>query len=163
PQKGLDSLVRAVASIAPKRRPRLRAFGDGPALAEVRAEAVRLGVTLDAPGASSTAAVRAGIDHAALAVLPSRWAEPFGYAGIEAFARERTAVAFDVGGVRAWLDDGTNGIAVRAGDERALGEAINELLHDAARRARLAHRARQDAERFRAGSVAEALLSAYRG
>jgi glycosyltransferase involved in cell wall biosynthesis len=163
PQKGLDSLVRAVASIAPKRRPRVRAFGDGPALADVRAEAALLGVALDAPGSVAPAAVRAGIDHAALLALPSRWAEPFGYAGIEAFARERTVAAYDVGGVRAWLDDGANGVAICAGDEAAFGGTIDALLHDAAHRARLAQRARHDAERYRAERVAEALLSAYRG
>jgi glycosyltransferase involved in cell wall biosynthesis len=161
PQKGLDSLVRAVASIPPKRRPRVRAFGEGPALESVCAEAARLGVTLDAPGSVAPATVRAAMDHAALVVLPSRWAEPFGYAGIEAFARERTVVAYDVGGIRAWLDDGANGIAVRAGDETALGDAIDELLHDGERRTRLAHRARQDAERFRTAPLAETLLRAY--
>jgi glycosyltransferase involved in cell wall biosynthesis len=95
-------------------------------------------------------------------VLPSRWAEPFGYVGIEAFARARTVVAYDVGGVRAWLDDGRNGIAVSPGDERALGDAIAALLDDDARRTQLARRARADAERFRAAPVIDALRNAYR-
>ena len=162
PQKGLDVLVRAVARIAPERRPRVRALGDGPALADVRDEAARLGVELDAPGTVAPEALRAALDAAALVALPSRWAEPFGYVGIEAFARERTVVAYDVGGVRAWLDDGTNGVAVAAGDERAFAGALEALLDDAGRRARLAGRAREDAERFRAATIVEALLSAYR-
>ena len=108
-------------------------------------------------------AVRAAIDGAAFVVLPSRWAEPFGYVGIEAFARGRTVVAYDMGGVRTWLDDGVNGLAVRPGDERALGDAIDTLLHDNARRTALARRARTDAERYRVAPVADALLSAYRG
>jgi glycosyltransferase involved in cell wall biosynthesis len=162
PQKGLDSLVRAIGRIARERRPRVRALGDGPALAEVRALAETLGVTLDAPGAVAPDAVRAALDDAALVALPSRWAEPFSYVGIEAFARARTVVAYDVGGVRAWLDDGVNGVAVGAGDERALGGAIAALLDDDAGRARLAQRARADAERFRAAAVIDATLSAYR-
>jgi len=161
-QKGLDALVRAVAHIAPGHRPRVRALGDGPALGDVRAEAAALGVELDAPGAVTPDVVRAAFDDAALVVVPSRWAEPFGYVGIEAFARARTAVAFDVGGVRAWLADGVNGVAVGAGDERALGDAIASLLDDDTRRAQLARRARADAERFRAVPVIDALLSAYR-
>jgi glycosyltransferase involved in cell wall biosynthesis len=163
PQKGLDSLVRAVARIAPERRPRVHALGDGPALGGVREEAARLGVALDAPGAVPHHTLRTAIDRAALVALPSLWAEPFGYVGIEAFARGRTVVAYDSGGVCTWLDDGNNGVAVRPGDERALGEAIDALLHDAARRNRLAHRARADAERFRVAPVTDALLSAYRG
>jgi glycosyltransferase involved in cell wall biosynthesis len=163
PQKGLDSLVRAVASIAPERRPQVRAFGDGPSLADVRAEAARLEVELDAPGVVAQETIRAALDDAALAVLPSLWAEPFGYVGIEAFARGRPVVAYDVGGVRAWLNDGLNGITVRPGDESALGAAIDVLLLDDARRSELAQRARADAERFRAGPVVDALLSAYRG
>jgi glycosyltransferase involved in cell wall biosynthesis len=162
PQKGLDALVRAVARVAPERRPRVCALGDGPALAAVRALATTLGVTLDAPGAVTPDAVRSALDGAALVVLPSRWAEPFGYVGIEAFARARTVVAYDVGGVRAWLDDGRNGVAVRPDDERALGDAIAALLDNDARREQLARRARADAERFRAAPVIDAVLSAYR-
>ena len=163
PQKGLGALVRAVARIAPKRRPLVRAFGEGPALEQVRADATRLGVSLDAPGAAGPEQIRKAIDGAALVVLPSLWAEPFGYVGIEAFARGRPVVAFDVGGVRAWLEDGANGIAVPVGDEAALAEALDALLHDEQRRAQLAQRARADAERFRVAPVTEALLSAYRG
>jgi glycosyltransferase involved in cell wall biosynthesis len=161
PQKGLDSLVRAVARIAPAQRPVVRAFGAGPALDGVRRLAAELGVGLDAPGAVAPDAVRAGFDDAALVALPSRWAEPFGYAGIEAFARARTVVAYDVGGVRAWLDDGANGVAVAPGDERALADALAALLADDARRARLSLHARADAERFRAAPIVDALLSAY--
>ncbi len=162
PQKGLDSLVRAIAGITPGRRPRVRAFGDGPALAAVRAEALRLGVALDAAGAVSTETLRAAIDDAALLALPSRWAEPFGYVGIEAFARERAVVAYEVGGVGSWLQDGWNGIAVNPGDEPALGAAIAALLDDDARRARLARNARADAERYRAATIVDALFTAYR-
>ncbi|MEA2688854.1 MAG: hypothetical protein QOD51_1461 [Candidatus Eremiobacteraeota bacterium] len=161
PQKGLDSLIRAVASIPANRRPRVRAFGDGPALAGIRDDAARFGVGLDAPGEVQPEKVRAAIDNAALVALPSLWAEPFGYIGIEAFARGRTVVGYDVGGVRAWLEHEVNGIAVRAGDERALGNAIEALLVDRAQRTRLAQRARVDAERFRTAPIAERLLSAY--
>jgi glycosyltransferase involved in cell wall biosynthesis len=162
PQKGLAALVRAVAQLVPERRPAVHALGDGPALPEARAEAVRLGVALDAPGAVGPAAVRDAIDGAALVVLPSQWAEPFGYVGIEAFARGRTVVAFDTGGVRAWLADRTNGLAVPAGDTAALSAAIDALLTDDERRERFGRHARDDAERFRAERVTDALLSAYR-
>jgi glycosyltransferase involved in cell wall biosynthesis len=161
PQKGLDSLVRAVAKIAPDRRPRVRAYGEGPALDGVREEALRLGVALDVAGIVSAETLRAAIDDAALLALPSRWAEPFGYVGIEAFARERAVVAYEVGGVRTWLQDGWNGVAVSPGDEPALGAAIGALLDDDARRAHLARNARADAERYRAATIVESLFKAY--
>jgi glycosyltransferase involved in cell wall biosynthesis len=161
PQKGLDALVRAVAALEPLRRPPLLALGDGPALRGAREEAARLGVALDAPGAVSPERVRAAIDRAALVALPSLWPEPFGYSAIEAFARGRTVVAHDVGGVRAWLDDGVNGLAVARGDEAALGRAVGALTGDPERRGALERAARASAERFRAGAVVDALLTAY--
>jgi len=163
PQKGLDALVRAAARIPLERRPRVRALGDGPALAAARGEAASLGVALDAPGTQSVAALRAALDEAALLVLPSRWAEPFGYVGIEAFARGRPVVAYDVGGVRTWLDDGRNGIAVARDDVPALAHAIARLLDEPSLRARLGAQARRDAERYRVGPIAERLLSVYDG
>lgn len=162
-QKGLASLVRAVGLIPAERRPRVVALGDGPALPEARREAAALGVVLDAPGAVAPAAVRAAIDDAALLVLPSLWAEPFGYVGIEALARGRPVVAYDVGGVRAWLADDANGAAVARGDEPALSRTIAALLDDGERRERLGATARRDAERYRAAPIIATLSELYRG
>ena len=163
PQKGLDSLIRAVATIAPERRPRVRAFGDGPELPTVRALARQLEVSLEAPGNTEPATIRGALDDGALLALPSRWAEPFGYVGIEALARSRPVVAYDVGGVSSWLADGWNGIAVGAGDEASLGASIAALLGDEQRRARLGRNGRSDAERYRMAPLVDALLSAYEG
>ncbi|MBV8371217.1 MAG: glycosyltransferase family 4 protein [Candidatus Eremiobacteraeota bacterium] len=161
PQKGLDSLVRAVARIAPSDRPPVRAFGDGPALARVREEARRLGVVLEAPGAVSPETVRAAIDEGTLVAVPSVWAEPFGYVGIETFARGRTVVAYGVGGVSAWLADGVNGRTVRRADEAALANALDALLRDERLREGYERNARASAERYRAAPVVDALLGAY--
>ncbi len=164
PQKGLVSLVRALGRIAPERRPLLRAYGDGPQRAPAVREAAARGVAARSAGRSCRAAqVRAGLDAAALVVLPSLWAEPFGMIGIEAFARGRPVVAYDAGGVRSWLDDGRNGLAVTAGDEAALARAIETLLADGALRARLGARARTDAERYRLAPALDALLAAAGG
>jgi glycosyltransferase involved in cell wall biosynthesis len=162
-QKGLDSLIRAIATIAPARRPRVRAFGDGPELPAVRDLARQLEVTLDAPGDTEPATIRGALDGAALLALPSRWAEPFGYVGIEALARGRPVVAYDVGGVSSWLSDGWNGVAVSPGDEASLGASIAALLDDEPRRARLGRNGRSDAERYRMAPLVGALISAYEG
>lgn len=165
PQKGLLELVRAVARIPPASRPAVRAFGDGPERSEASELARGLDVALTAPGTVSPADVRAGIDCSALVVVPSHWAEPFGMIGIEAFARGRPVVAYDVGGIGSWLRNGENGRTVVAGLDRveretALGLAIRELLSDRALWARCSARARSDAERYRTAPIVDALLAA---
>jgi len=161
PQKGLDALVRAVARIAAASRPELAVLGDGAALANVLDVASRRGVAVRAHGVVMPDAVRDTIDRAALVALPSVWAEPFGYVGIEALARARPVVAFDVGGVRDWLEHGANGTLVARGDEDALGGAIAELLDDVDRRSRYGREARRTAERYRLPPIADGLMRAY--
>lgn len=161
PQKGLGALVRALATIDPAQRPVLRAFGDGPALEAAREDAERAAVTLDAPGPVLVEVLRQAIDAAQLVVLPSLWAEPFGYMGIEAFARGRPVVAFAGGGIDAWLAPGRNGLTVPLGDERALGAAIARVIADDPLRATLGTNARADAERFRLGAHIARLRQLY--
>jgi glycosyltransferase involved in cell wall biosynthesis len=163
PQKGLRSLVRALATIVPARRPHLDAYGDGPEAVAVAADAAKLGVGIDLHGTVGADELRFAIDDAALVAVPSLWAEPFGRVGIEAFARGRPVVAYDVGGVRAWLSDGANGIVVPAADERALGSTIERLLDDPRWRAQLGKRARADADRYRLEAYLDALLAAVGG
>jgi glycosyltransferase involved in cell wall biosynthesis len=146
----------------------VHAFGDGPERLEAAELASGIDVELTAHGTVSPAGVRAGIDRSALVVVPSRWAEPFGMIGIEAFARGRPVVAYDVGGIGSWLRDGENGRAVAAGFDRvqrenALGEAIRELLADRALWAQFAARARSDAERYRTEPIVDALLATLTG
>jgi glycosyltransferase involved in cell wall biosynthesis len=68
--------------------------------------------------------------RAAVCVVPSRWPEPFGMVGVEAMARGRPVVAFAVGGIPDWLDDGVTGILAPEADTAALGAAIATLLGD---------------------------------
>lgn len=61
-------------------------------------------------------------------VFPSMWPEPFGLVGVEAMRRGKPVVAFDVGGVPDWLEDGRNGLLVPWGDRTRLASAIQRLL-----------------------------------
>lgn len=163
PQKGLLSLLRALGGIDAARRPHLRVFGDGPDRDRAGRLAAELGVELDLEGGVDIAAVRSGIDRARIVVVPSLWAEPFGIVGTEALARGRPVIAYDAGGVDAWLRDGENGIAVPLGNERGLGEAIADLLDDAVRCERMAEGARASAELFRLEPCLEKLLATLQG
>ena len=75
--------------------------------------------------------------QARVVAFPSMWNEPFGIVGLEAMARSKPVVAFDVGGVREWLEDGRTGIVVKRGDVDALARALTELLENPARAAAL--------------------------
>jgi glycosyltransferase involved in cell wall biosynthesis len=62
--------------------------------------------------------------RARVLVMPSRWQEPFGIAGLEALARGVPVAAWDSGGVREWHPgDGL----VPWGDVPALARAIHDL------------------------------------
>lgn len=63
-------------------------------------------------------------DDADVCVFPSRWNEPFGLVGVEAFTHGVPVVAFDVGGVREWLDPGETGFLVAEQTPDALSAAL---------------------------------------
>jgi len=60
-------------------------------------------------------------------VVPSLWPEPFGIVGIEAMSYRKPVIAFDVGGISDWLEDGANGFLVERNNIDALAEKINFL------------------------------------
>ena len=69
-------------------------------------------------------------EKADVVVFPSRWQEPFGLVGIEAFSFRLPVVAFDIGGVSEWLTDNHNGILVPEKDIDGMAEGIKRLLQD---------------------------------
>jgi glycosyltransferase involved in cell wall biosynthesis len=74
---------------------------------------------------------------ATLAVFSSVWPEPFGLSGLEALRHGLPVVAFDVGGVREWLDDGVNGLLAPWMDRAAFAAQVEKLLLDPALARRL--------------------------
>ena len=138
--KNIDGLARAWRLAAP-RLPgvTLRIVGRG-SRRRVVEELVR-----DLPAQTTwdarltQAEVVRALDEATCLVLPSR-SEGLGRVLIEAFLRERPAVAFGVGGIRDVVEDGVNGLLVTSDDE--LAEALVRLLTD-----------RQLAERLGAGAL----------
>ena len=70
-------------------------------------------------------------------VFPSRWQEPFGLSGAEAAACGKPVVAFDVGGVREWLQDTVSGFIVPEKNTAAMAEKLELLGRDPALRTRM--------------------------
>lgn len=86
--------------------------------------------------------------EAAVVAVTSIWPEPFGLIGIEAMARSRPVVAFDVGGISEWLADKETGFLVKRGDIVALAEKIDLLLHDVTLRQKMGISGYERAKQF---------------
>jgi glycosyltransferase involved in cell wall biosynthesis len=153
PDKGVDLAIEACALAG---RP-LVVTGHGPRLAELEALASRLGSEVTFAGRVSEqelAELRAG---AAVAVVPSRFAETFGLSAAEAMAAGLPVVAFDVGALGELLD--ADDLAPPA-DPAALAALVDARWGDAERGA--AYRERITA-RAAPPVVAAGLAAVYDG
>jgi glycosyltransferase involved in cell wall biosynthesis len=72
------------------------------------------------------------LGEAHILVFPSIYPEAFGIAGIEAMMHGKPVVAFDVGGVREWLQEGVTGLLAPPGNTEALRTAVTRILDDKA-------------------------------
>jgi glycosyltransferase involved in cell wall biosynthesis len=172
PLKGADVLLDALADCGRSLGRPVRALiaGEGPLRASMTAKAAALGKTgmvqVELPGWIDRVRRDEALARASVLALPSRWPEPFGLVGLEAARFGVPAVAFDVGGIRAWLEDGENGILVSPSDgARAFGETLALVLRDRTRREALSKKATAASARFTAAAHVESLtrvLSAWR-
>ncbi|GAB2700470.1 glycosyltransferase family 4 protein [Kitasatospora kifunensis] len=132
--KGVPVLLRAFALLADLPKARLRLVGDGDAVPELRAEAVRLGVAerVEFTGALTGPALVTELQRAALLVLPSlSSAESFGMTLIEAMACATPVIGSRVGGIPYVIDDEVTGLLVAPGEADELAAACRRLLTDA--------------------------------
>lgn len=127
PEKGLDLMLRAVARLD-RRDVGIDVVGDGPAVAPARSLAERLGLSSAIEFHGWQRDVEPFYRRTSLLVVPSRLAEPFGIVGIEAMAHARPVVAFAVGGIPDWLQDGVNGFLVPPEDVEEMAWRIGELV-----------------------------------
>lgn len=157
-QKGVDTALDAAALVAGRlERPvRLQLSGAGSLRGhvETRARALMQGeprLHVEVTEWLSDEELAAAIASSDLLLMPSVWPEPFGLVGIEAASRGVPAVAFDVGGIAEWLEDGVTGILVEPGGADRTGrfaEAIYRCLQNPAERARMSAASRRAAGRF---------------
>jgi glycosyltransferase involved in cell wall biosynthesis len=166
PLKGADLLIDALADAgrALKRPARALVAGEGPLRAAMTEKAGLDGlVEAELPGWIDAAARDAALARTKVLALPSRWPEPFGLVGLEAARFGVPAVAFDVGGIRSWLEDGVNGVLVpSSGGARAFGAALAALLGDTPRLAALSAGAAALPARFSCAAHVSALEQVLR-
>jgi glycosyltransferase involved in cell wall biosynthesis len=162
--KGIDELLAAVATLAP-RFPLLRlAIGGEGELARVAARAAALGIAerVELLGWMDPERRNAELARAAVFCLPSH-AEGLPMALLEAMAAGRPVVASAVGAIPEVLCDGVDGLLVPARDVAALAAALARLLDDDPLRARLGEAARAKvAARYSSEVVARQLGALYR-
>lgn len=65
--------------------------------------------------------------EADVVIVPSRWQEPFGLIGIEAFSRMVPVIGFDNGGISEWLHHKENGYLVKKKSSEGLVEALEYI------------------------------------
>jgi glycosyltransferase involved in cell wall biosynthesis len=108
--KGVDVLLDAMARLDARGvETTLTIAGDGPARADLEAQAAPFGDRVSFAGWLGEDDTAQAMRDADLLVMPSVWPEPFGLVGIEAAALGLPAVAFDVGGIPDWLTAGVTG------------------------------------------------------
>jgi glycosyltransferase involved in cell wall biosynthesis len=160
-EKNLGALVDAVAGCRREGVPvKALLVGDGPARAQLVADAARNGLGSAIQFLPAQGRVGAYFAAADLCVLPSL-SEGMPAAVIEAGMAGLPAVAYAVGGVPEVIEDGVTGILLRAGDQAGLTGAVAALLRDDAGRAVLGRAAKSRYRKFEIATVAQAYRDAY--
>ncbi|MFN8104580.1 MAG: glycosyltransferase [Acidimicrobiia bacterium] len=161
PEKGVDTLVRAVAAMPGSTR--LDVFGTGPQEAELR----RLGDEV-APGRvlfhgrQPGEVVAAAMAAAAVVACPSEWYENCPMVVLEAMASGKAVVATALGGLPELVEHGRTGLLVPPGEPEALAAALGAVAGDPATQAAMGRAARARAEgRHRLADHVEAVVSLY--
>lgn len=131
PRKGVLSLVRAFASIAPRATLTLIGPTDRDPLhaAAVRAELARAPRNIRLAGCLDDEALRAELDRHDLLVLPSLY-EGFGIVLAEAVSHGLAVIATRVGAIPEVVRDGEEALLVPPDDTRALAAALRRIEGD---------------------------------
>jgi glycogen(starch) synthase len=164
-EKGVHDLLAAIPRLR-RRHPGLRVVvaGDGPHLAELKAQArrLRLGRSVAWAGFVPADQLAALAAAAGCAVVPSIY-EPFGMVALEAAAAGTPLVVADTGGLREIVEHGITGLRFTPGDPAALADAVTAVLSDEVLARRLSRDARAVLEREYAWpSIADRTVAVYR-
>lgn len=145
-EKGLHLLLEALAQVDAHWT--LLIGGDGEERQPLERLAHSLGLSdrVEFAGFVNAPNMYKALGSCSFVIVPSLWPEPFGRLGPEAAIHAKPAIAFDVGGVRSWLDDGKTGLLVQMGDVRGLASAISKLLHQPDLCIAMGERAREKAK-----------------
>jgi D-inositol-3-phosphate glycosyltransferase len=176
PLKGIDTLLRAIARIAPE----MPCWQDelavviiggaaGSGIEQVNAELERLAQLRSELGIEDLVTFQGAKDQdtlvyyysaAELVVMPSHY-ESFGMVALEAMACGTPVVASKVGGLAYNVQDGHTGYLVPHGDDEALADKVRLLLKDKDLRHKLGQQAAQWACNFGWPVIADQIVDLY--
>jgi len=159
--KGLDHLLRAVASL-PERRVHLCMIGEGPQREELEALARELGIAARVKFHGYRADRLSFLKQMDAFVLPSL-SEGIPRCVMESMAANVPVIATDIPGCRVVIEDGQTGLLVPVAQSQGLSTAIARLVDDPALRARLAAAGKAHVEKeFSAATMALRYQELYR-
>ncbi len=124
--KGVDYLLQAISKIYQPLRLMIIGTGNEEQNIKNLIKSMKLEDRVELVGWTSE--VEKFYRQADLVVVPSRWQEPFGLVGLEAFSYQTPVIGFNVGGVSEWLHDNRNGYLAKPRDVKDLSEKIESLL-----------------------------------
>ena len=176
PLKGIDTLLRAMALVAPE-IPHWQEclsviiIGGAPGagveqtnaeLARLQQLRVELGIEelVTFQGAQDQDSLACYYSAAEMVVMPSHY-ESFGMVALEAMACGTPVVASKVGGLAFSVQDGETGYLVSGGDPAAMAARIKQLLTDEQLRRRLGQQAARWARRYGWPVVADQILDVF--
>ncbi len=176
PLKGIDTLLRAIARLAPEMpcwRDELAVviIGGAPGAGIEQADAERsrlerlraeLGLQdlVTFQGAQAQDTLVYYYSAAEMVVMPSHY-ESFGMVALEAMACGTPVIASKVGGLAFSVQEGKTGYLVPSGDAATMADRIRLLLKDPDLRQRLGRQAARWAQRYGWPAIADRLLEVY--
>ena len=176
PLKGIDTLLRAIALLAPEMpcwRDELSVViiggAPGAGIDQVNAELARLEHLRAELGIEDLVTFQGAKDQdklvyyysaAEMTVMPSHY-ESFGMVALESMACGTPVVASKVGGLAFNVQDGHTGFLVPHGDAELLASRIRQLLKDHELRERLGQQAIRWAGRYGWPMIADQILDLY--
>ncbi len=164
PEKGVGTLVKAVARLPREATLEVVGHGHASAVADLKALAAELGLNgrVTFSMASSRQELRSRYRGADVLVFPSEWPEPFGLVPLEAMACGVPVVATGTGGSGEYLEDGVNSLLFPPADPAALAAAVQRLADDPALRTKVLSGATGTASRMTMDVCADRLAELHR-
>jgi len=164
PEKGLEIFLESLSILKQDFRFLIAGEGDTGYISALRKSIREKGLEekVEFAGWVSNSEIGRYLERSAFLVVPSIWPEPFGIVGIEAMAHSRPAVAFNVGGIAGWLENGKTGFLIKRNDTREFAAHMDLLLRDRALRQEFGRNAYQRASLlYNRGQHMKKLLSVF--
>lgn len=120
-EKGIDVAIEASAKINCP----FEVFGDGPLRSELEEQARSHRAPVHFRGFQE--GVADAMNAVDVVAIPSRWAEAFSFATVEAMSLGKPVIGVDAGGVREIIENGRTGLLFRREDPDDLARKVEEL------------------------------------